>query len=321
MNRLRSVNPLRGLVVLALTLGVCVLGAGSATAAGSPQPVGAAAAQASRESRGVPGASSPCPATASKQSSRTASCAAATRATSQAATAGRTALPSGGAACASNATKRSSSASACSRSAVAASRSLFFIPSVSLAASPVALAPGGTTTLTASANEDVGPTPYYIEIFDQTTGANVGWCGFGSTCSTSVTQTTSTIRDYIAYIALLGFSNPPPDIQATSGTVTVTWLSVSLSASPSALLPGGTTTLTATASLNVGPTPYYIEIFDQTTGANVGAVCGSGTTCSALVSQPFPTTHAYVAFVSGYGTGFPPPNVRATSNTVFVTWF
>jgi len=320
MNRLRSVNPLRGLVVLALTLGVCVLGAGSATAAGSPQPVGAAAAQASRESRGVPGAGSPCPATASKQSSRTASCAAATSAASQAATAGRTALPSGGAACASNGAKRSSSASACSRSAAAASRSLFFIPSVSLAASHVALAPGGTTTLTASANEDVGPTPFYIEIFDRTTGANVALCGFGTTCSTNVTQSASTVRSYIAYISSLGFSNPPPDVRATSASVWVSWLSVTLSASPTFQWRYGYSRLTATSSLNVGPTPFYIEIFDRTTGTYLTA-CGSGTTCSTLVSQPFSTTHAYVAFVSGYGTGFPPPNVRATSNTVFVTWF
>jgi len=191
---------------------------------------------------------------------------------------------------------------------------------VSLSASPSVLVPGGTTTLSATASLDVGPTPFWIELFDQTTGANVAYCGFGSTCSTAITQVGSTIHDYIAYISGLGFSLPPPNIRAKSASVRVTWISITLRAKPAFLSRHTYTMLTATASLNVGPTPYYIEIFDRSTGTYLTA-CGSGTTCTRFVSQPFPTTHAYVAFVSNFGTTFPPPNVRATSNTVSVTWF
>ena len=322
MNRLRCVNPLRGLLVLALTLVVCVLGAGSATAAAPPKPAASAAAQDSQGSSGAPAGSSPCPSTASKPSSRTATCGATARSRAAAAAAtasgGRTALPAGGAACESSHDKRSSGAAACSRGPVAAER-LRLPYAVSLVASPTALAPGGTTTLTATANRDVGPSPFFIEIFDQTTHAFLADCAFGTTCSTTVTQFGSTVRSYVAYISRFGAGYPPPSVRAVSGTVTVSWLTVSLSASPTALTPGGTTTLSATASLDVGPTPYWIEIFDPATGI-VLAYCGFGDTCSVSVTQPGSAIRDYVAYVSGLGFSLPPPNIRATSNRVRVTW-
>ena len=64
---------------------------------------------------------------------------------------------------------------------------------------------------------------------------------------------------------------------------------------------GGTAVLTASSAYDVGPTPYYIEIFDQTTGARV-AICGSGTSCSGSASYSYATTHTYVAYVARYGT-------------------
>src|SRR5215467_9882435 len=60
---------------------------------------------------------------------------------------------------------------------------------------------GGTATLTATTLSDVGPTPYYIEIFDKNTNARVGVCGYGTTCSTTVTQSAVTTHCYVAYIA------------------------------------------------------------------------------------------------------------------------
>jgi hypothetical protein len=190
---------------------------------------------------------------------------------------------------------------------------------VSLGVSTTVLVPGGTTTLTAYANTDVGPSPYYIEIFDSTTGTRVAVCGSGSSCSTNVTQSSSTIRNYVAYIALSGTTNPPPSVQVTSNTVLVTWLGVSLSANPTILAPGGTTTLTASASQDVGPTPYYIEIFDHTTFALL-ATCATGITCSTSVSQSSGTIHNFIAYISTYGTSDPPSNTRATSNVATVTW-
>ena len=46
----------------------------------------------------------------------------------------------------------------------------------------------------------------------------------------------------------------------------------------------------------VGPTPYYITIYDETTGAEL-AVCGTGITCSATVSESSTGRHQFEAFI------------------------
>jgi hypothetical protein len=60
---------------------------------------------------------------------------------------------------------------------------------------------------------------------------------------------------------------------------------------------GQLVTLTATANTDVGPTPYYVTIYSETTGAPLG-VCGSGTTCTVTVDQgsaePRPSRHSSV---------------------------
>jgi hypothetical protein len=53
---------------------------------------------------------------------------------------------------------------------------------------------------------------------------------------------------------------------------------VSLQASVRNLWPTQYTTLTAIANQSVGPTPYYLSIYDDTAG-NFVAVCASGTRC------------------------------------------
>ena len=45
--------------------------------------------------------------------------------------------------------------------------------------------------------------------------------------------------------------------------------SVSLATSSPDPLAGGSVTLTATTNANVGPTPYYITIYSETTGAEL----------------------------------------------------
>lgn len=192
--------------------------------------------------------------------------------------------------------------------------------SVSLSESTNAVPPGATITLTAYANQDVGPTPYYIETYDQTTGAALAICATGTSCSTSVSQSSPTTHSFIAYIGSYSTTNPPGTIAATSGVVSCTWLSISLGASPQYLAPGGGSTLTAYVNVDVGPTPYWIEIFDASTGTNL-AICASGSSCSGSESQGGATVHTFVAYVSGYGTGNPPPNVQVTSNSVNVVWF
>lgn len=181
--------------------------------------------------------------------------------------------------------------------------------------------PGATATLTMTSSVDVGPTPYYLEIFDQTTGVRVQSCATGTSCSVPVTYNYATTHTYIAYRAGYSTTNPPPNIARTTNTQTVTWGFVALNATQSSY--SGPATLTARTLDDVGPTPYYIEIFDQTTGQLVTS-CATGKSCSATVSFPFPghgtVTHVYVAYTARWGATNPPPTITATSAPVPVTW-
>jgi hypothetical protein len=193
--------------------------------------------------------------------------------------------------------------------------------SVSLAASPNWLWPTQYSTLTATANMDVGPTPYYLRIYDETAGAYVVTCATGTTCTVPVTQPTPTTHYYIAVVSYASSGYPPSGEQAASGTAGVVWQGVylSLSASPTTVPVGTGATLTATTSADIGPSPFWTEIYDVTTGTRV-AVCGYGTSCSTTVSQGAATTHEYIAYLSNYAAAFPPPGIQETSRVSFITW-
>lgn len=195
--------------------------------------------------------------------------------------------------------------------------------SVSLAAAPTTVGVGGSTTLTATTTIDVGPTPFFIEIYDVTTGTQVGVCGSGTTCSAVVSSSSATTQEYVAYIASGSTAFPPPGIQASSADSYVTWAKIYLALRGSS---GGWTlslsaprytesqeTVTATANADVYPTPYYIEVFDEATGRMIGD-CGSGSSCSITY---VPTEESnLVAFVSDLSTALPPAGAVASSNVV-----
>jgi hypothetical protein len=98
-----------------------------------------------------------------------------------------------------------------------------------------------------------------------------------------------------------------------------TWV-VDLSASQTTLPVGQATTLTAGSEFNVEHTPYFIQIFDVTTGTRVGTPCGQGFDCSATVSQNVATTHEFIAYVAQNGISNPPPSAQGSSVPTFVTW-
>jgi large repetitive protein len=91
--------------------------------------------------------------------------------------------------------------------------------SISLAASGTAPAVGGVVTLTATANKDIGPTPYGMSIVDASTGAIVARAGSGSSFSVTVSQAAAMTQRYVAEIDNSGGVN----IQANSSPVIVTW--------------------------------------------------------------------------------------------------
>jgi hypothetical protein len=96
---------------------------------------------------------------------------------------------------------------------------------------------------------------------------------------------------------------------------------VSLAASTTDPYVGASATLTATANTDVGPTPYYISIYDETTGAEL-AVCGSGSTCSATVTESTTGSHQFEAFIGDDRPGNGAPGfVLVSSNQVGVLWW
>ena len=189
---------------------------------------------------------------------------------------------------------------------------------VSLTASPAANSPGASTRLTATASMDVGPTPFFIEIFE-VGGPLATVCSGGTTCSASVTQSSSW-TSYVAYISGYGLAFPPPNIQAQTNPVVVSWAAISATASSTSPLAGDPVTVTATSTLDVHATPFTIVIDDLTSGVQL-AECFSGTVCSAQVAYAVATSHQYVAYVAGFAIGIVPPgDIRAASNTVSVDW-
>jgi hypothetical protein len=96
---------------------------------------------------------------------------------------------------------------------------------------------------------------------------------------------------------------------------------VFLFASASTVPTGQAVTLTADADPGVQGTPYYIDIYDTTTGTLLNQ-CPTGVTCPATVAQSVASTHAYVAYVAAWdANGGPPPQIQATSaETDYVTW-
>lgn len=96
---------------------------------------------------------------------------------------------------------------------------------------------------------------------------------------------------------------------------------VSLAASSSYAALRQPVTLTATTNADVGPTPYYITIYSETTGAEL-ATCGFGTTCTATVAQAAPGTQNFEAFVGDDVPGSGHPGFAlVASNEVQVRWW
>jgi hypothetical protein len=194
-------------------------------------------------------------------------------------------------------------------------------------ASPTAVLVGNYTTLTAVANQDVQPTPYFIQIYDDT-GKRLVYCGSGTTCSVTVAYSTPTSRTYLAVVS--DYATTWPNIYDTTINDTqaaqyqdVNWFNpgVRLTANYTTVPVGAAVTLDARTSFDVGFTPYWIEIFDNNTGTRI-AVCGGGTDCYASVTYSQLAAHRYVAYISANSTQYPPTGIQAASvdSEPWVTW-
>lgn len=172
---------------------------------------------------------------------------------------------------------------------------------------------GGSVTLTASSDIDVGPTPYWLDIVDSTTGKVIANCGAGITCSASVSEVLAGTHNFYAEVS--GYDGASP-IEKVSSTIAVTWYDLYFSASATYVPVGTSVTLTATTNINVGPTPYYIIIKDSTTGYTLNT-CGTGYSCSYSYTAGSPTTQSFYAEITGYNQN----PVYLTTYPVAVTWY
>lgn len=96
--------------------------------------------------------------------------------------------------------------------------------SVTLTASATDVDVGQSVTLTATVNQDLTLTGYFVDIYDQTTGTPLHWCQAGTTCRTSRSEASAGSHTYIAYVNSDPFVHYPPCcVQAASNAVTVNW--------------------------------------------------------------------------------------------------
>ena len=200
---------------------------------------------------------------------------------------------------------------------------------VSLSASSTTLTPftgifGLGSDLTATANQNVKGSGFEIEIFNVTTGAQVKACTTGSMCSVPTGQSVTGTDAYVAYVAKTSATNPPSDIQAESGTSYVTWTNgpFQISLSGNDTIDGFPTPVTATVTGgSVANSPYYIDIFDETTGTllNQEFACGNAQTCMVTFT-PTLAGHNLVAFLTFASAAYPPPlsQIQASSNVLFL---
>ncbi len=152
--------------------------------------------------------------------------------------------------------------------------------SVTLEASATAVAAGSSVTLTAVADQDVGPTPYYILILTSDGYLAGTPCGTGTICTAVVSSGAAGSQTYHALVANYTGSSA----QATSGSVTVTWRAVHLVLSPANATknPGESQTYAATAVDSAGNS--LGDVTSVTTFTISGGGSCAGSSCTSTVA-------------------------------------
>lgn len=170
-------------------------------------------------------------------------------------------------------------------------------------------------TLTATVNQPIDGSAFYILIYNETTDSLVTYCVSGSVCQLDVNQLTAGTTVYRAYVAPYS-STAPTEYQARSSTVSVTLQRFALQLSTHSV--AGTppqVELTADTNQNVDGTPYYILIFDAGDPNTLINYCVSGKTCSTTYSPDPNQSHQYIAYIAPYSSTPPPPGYVAVSNS------
>jgi hypothetical protein len=187
---------------------------------------------------------------------------------------------------------------------------------------------GNTVNLDAKTSCDILKSPYFLQIFDATTGALLGSTGGGADLSVNVSQNVATTHCYIAYLDTSDSSAfPPAGINQQSAQNCVTWegpkddFTINLTGPQSVDIPGPPGTYTATIKSTIRTldnSPFWIEIFDETTGVQLttNGQCGGGTTCQVSFTPGLTGGDDLIAFVSELSSAIPPAGTQASSNVL-----
>jgi hypothetical protein len=157
-----------------------------------------------------------------------------------------------------------------------------------ISANATIVGPGQPITITATSTFDVHDSGRWLEIYDLTAGMRVTYCSQGTTCTTTMKQTSGGIHELVGYV-----TGKP---EAVSDPIYVTWLAVSLTATSIGPRTGGAVYLKATTNADLSGTPWVLAIYDQQ-GRLVDHACKQGTTCSVQAWMDGKTTPSYTAMI------------------------
>ncbi|OLB91275.1 MAG: hypothetical protein AUI15_23080 [Actinobacteria bacterium 13_2_20CM_2_66_6] len=169
----------------------------------------------------------------------------------------------------------------------------------SITSSNAFLGQGQAVTLTATSSVDVHGTGRWLEIYDLTAGSRITYCTHGTSCTTTVKETTGGVHKIVGYV-----TGKP---EAVSDPIFVTWLDVRLSATSIGPKAGGTVYLTATTNADLGTTPWVVGIYDDK-GHLVDHACKTGTTCNVQTWMAGGTAPKYTAVIGALPESKPSTN-------------
>lgn len=199
---------------------------------------------------------------------------------------------------------------------------------IGILADPLAVAPGHDSTITVhDYSGDIGPTPYYLMIFDESNHTSIAVCGSGTDCSATVSESVAvndTFMGYVASYCNVGCTEPPPGEQSQTVAQNVTWLSTSITASQGYTAAGDPVTLTATDNTINHTTNISLTVYEEPSGMPVFA-CDQGphtgdSTCSGTVMQTTGTSNSYRAVAEDETNSATQADTKVQSADTNVTW-
>jgi hypothetical protein len=192
--------------------------------------------------------------------------------------------------------------------ASASTQVYWHVSGVKLTQSVTTAAVGATAILTAMTDSDILSSPFYVQLYDDTTSTLLQSCGAGTQCSVAVSQTTATTHAYRACFSGFGASMPPPNLLECTAERFIAWSSTGITVALSA----SQGTVTAFSSVDVGSTPYSIQIFDLA-GSRI-ASCRSGRICSVAFNPVW--SGSYLVAMVGPSITAPDATATATSSVI-----